>query len=58
MKVARAEETAQRKLNWLAKKQWKADEREAKAAEKAAQGAANVDGRSHGCGRGHGRGIG
>ena len=39
MKVARAEETAQRKLDWLAEKQQKADKRAAKAAEKAAQGA-------------------
>ena len=41
-KVARAEETAQRKLNWLAEKQQKADKRAAKAAEKAAQGAVAV----------------
>ena len=47
MKVARAEETAQQKLDQLAEKQQKADERAAKVAEKAAWGAANIAGRSH-----------
>ena len=57
-KVMRATETAQQKLDWFAEKQWKADERAAKVAEKAVCGIVNVAGRSCGCGRGCRRGIG
>ena len=57
-KATRAAETAQQKLDWLAEKKRKADERAVKVAEKAVCGIAYVAGRGHGHGRGRERGIG
>ena len=57
-KAIRVAETTQWKLNWLAEKERKLNERAAKVAKKAAQNIVHAAGRGHGCGRGRGRGVG
>ena len=58
VKTVRATKTSQQRVEQLAEKEGKANERAAKVAEKAIWNVANTASRGHRCARGHRRGIG